>query len=190
MKNKIKKLRKEKGLRQEDLAELLGVTRQTIIAVENDKYNPTLELAMKMAKLLEVSVEDLFQMEAPVSTKQMKKQQKEELRMKNEKAVVNNFPELLEALQHKVSEITVKGELVEKMRILKKAQLSDTERMGSDLGSSGVLSVAEYGLNKIFGSFKGETKEETKINEKISNLYSITISTPDTAELRLKQLDY
>ena len=43
MQNKIKVLRKEHGLRQEDMAEELGVSRQTIIAIENDKYNPTLE---------------------------------------------------------------------------------------------------------------------------------------------------
>lgn len=62
MKNRIKELRKKKGLRQEDLAEQLSVTRQTIIAVENDKYNPTLELAMKMARLLETTVEELFEL--------------------------------------------------------------------------------------------------------------------------------
>lgn len=63
MKNKIKELRKKKNLRQEDLAEQLSVTRQTIIAVENDKYNPSLELAMKMAKLLGTTVEELFELE-------------------------------------------------------------------------------------------------------------------------------
>jgi putative transcriptional regulator len=60
MKNNIRNLRKDKGLRQEDLAQILGVTRQTIIAIENDKYNPTLELAMKLARFLESSVEDIF----------------------------------------------------------------------------------------------------------------------------------
>lgn len=60
MKNHIKQLRKNKGLRQEDLARELGVSRQTIIAIENDKYNPSLELAMKMAKLLNTTVEELF----------------------------------------------------------------------------------------------------------------------------------
>ena len=60
MKNGIKALRKEHGLRQEDLADKLGVSRQTIIAIENDKYNPTLELAMKLAKQLGKSVEDIF----------------------------------------------------------------------------------------------------------------------------------
>jgi putative transcriptional regulator len=63
MKNNIRNLRKDKGLRQEDLAQILGVTRQTIIAIENDKYNPTLELAMKLARFLESSVEDIFILE-------------------------------------------------------------------------------------------------------------------------------
>ena len=52
MRNIIKQLRKQAGLRQEDMAQALGTSRQTIIAIENDKYNPTLELAMKIAKLL------------------------------------------------------------------------------------------------------------------------------------------
>ncbi|HAQ39976.1 MAG TPA: transcriptional regulator [Clostridiales bacterium] len=60
MKNIIKQLRKQAGLRQEDMAAQLGVSRQTIIAIENDKYNPTLELAMKIAKLLNLKVEDIF----------------------------------------------------------------------------------------------------------------------------------
>ena len=63
MKNNIKQLRKQAGLRQEDLAAQLGVSRQTIIAIENDKYNPTLELAMKIAKLLELPVESIFRMD-------------------------------------------------------------------------------------------------------------------------------
>lgn len=60
MKNNIKQLRKQAGLRQEDMANQLGVPRQTIIAIENDKYNPTLELAMKIARLLNKNVEDIF----------------------------------------------------------------------------------------------------------------------------------
>lgn len=63
MKNKIRQLRKNLGYRQEDLATILGVTRQTINAIENEKYNPTLELAMKLARLLETTVEDLFELE-------------------------------------------------------------------------------------------------------------------------------
>ena len=63
MKNKIKQLRKAAGLRQEDMAKMLDVSRQTIIAIENDKYNPTLELAMKISKLLKMHVEDIFSLD-------------------------------------------------------------------------------------------------------------------------------
>ena len=63
MKNKIKQLRKAAGLRQEDMAKMLDVSRQTIIAIENNKYNPTLELAMKIAKLLKMHVEDIFSLD-------------------------------------------------------------------------------------------------------------------------------
>ena len=63
MKNNIKQLRKSEGLRQEDMARILGVSRQTIIAIENDKHNPTLELAMKIARLLQLHVEEIFILE-------------------------------------------------------------------------------------------------------------------------------
>ena len=62
MKNRVKELRKARGLR-EDVAKLLWVTRQTINAIENDKYDPTLALGMKLARLLEVPVEELFTLE-------------------------------------------------------------------------------------------------------------------------------
>ena len=60
MRNIVKQLRKQAGLRQEDLAKELGVSRQTIIAIENDKYNPTLELAIKIARLLKLHVDEIF----------------------------------------------------------------------------------------------------------------------------------
>ncbi len=60
MKNRIKEFRKIKGYRQEDLAVELNVSRQTINAIENNKYSPTLELAIRLASLLKVRVEDLF----------------------------------------------------------------------------------------------------------------------------------
>ena len=61
MKNNIRELRKEKNYRQEDLAAALGVTRQTINAIENDKYDPTLRLAFKLANILETTVDELFE---------------------------------------------------------------------------------------------------------------------------------
>lgn len=64
MKNIIKKLRKEKELRQEDLAKELGVSRQTIIAIENNKYDPSLELAIKISLFFEKTVNDIFLFES------------------------------------------------------------------------------------------------------------------------------
>lgn len=63
MKNKVRELRKEKSLRQEDLAKQLQVTRQTIIAIENNKYNPSLELALKVARFFDIPVEEIFQLD-------------------------------------------------------------------------------------------------------------------------------
>lgn len=60
MGNRIRAFRKAAGLRQEDLARELGVTRQTINAIENNKYDPTLALAMRLARLLGQPVEELF----------------------------------------------------------------------------------------------------------------------------------
>jgi len=60
MKNKIKELRKERKISQDELAKQINVSRQTINAIENDKYNPTLELAIKLSQELEVSIEELF----------------------------------------------------------------------------------------------------------------------------------
>ena len=63
MKNNIKALRKTLGFRQQDMSIQLGTSPQTIIAIENDKYNPTLELAMKITKLLNMTFEEIFHLE-------------------------------------------------------------------------------------------------------------------------------
>ena len=60
MENRIRELRKAAGLRQEDLARELVVTRQTINAIENNKYDPPLGLAKRLARLLQTPVEDIF----------------------------------------------------------------------------------------------------------------------------------
>jgi putative transcriptional regulator len=60
MKNKLKVFRAMHDLTQEDLAEKVGVTRQTINAIEKSKYNPSLELVFKLARLFEVKIEEIF----------------------------------------------------------------------------------------------------------------------------------
>ncbi|MBC6296129.1 helix-turn-helix transcriptional regulator [Listeria sp. FSL L7-1517] len=61
--NRVKTLREEKGITQNDLASILEVSRQTIHAIEKGKYNPSLELSLKMARYFELSVEEIFQLE-------------------------------------------------------------------------------------------------------------------------------
>lgn len=63
MKNKIKVFRAMHDLTQEDLATAIGVTRQTILAIEKGKYVPSLDLAFKIARYFQVSIEDVFQYE-------------------------------------------------------------------------------------------------------------------------------
>lgn len=58
--NKIKELRKEQSVTQEELAAAVGVTRQTIISLENGKYNASLQLAYKIAKYFNTIIEEVF----------------------------------------------------------------------------------------------------------------------------------
>ncbi|MCM3741498.1 helix-turn-helix transcriptional regulator [Oceanobacillus luteolus] len=63
VKNNIRKIRREKGIKQLQMAEDLQVTRQTMTAIENNKYNPSLELALKIVKYFEMPIEKIFILE-------------------------------------------------------------------------------------------------------------------------------
>ena len=60
MKNRIEEQRKDRGMTQQQLAALLGVSRQTIISLENGKYNPSILLAHKIAQVFSMHIEDIF----------------------------------------------------------------------------------------------------------------------------------
>lgn len=60
MKNKLEEIRKENGYTQEELAEKLGVSRQTINSLEKGKYNPSIILAFKIAKFFNLLIEEIF----------------------------------------------------------------------------------------------------------------------------------
>ncbi|MGW2818755.1 helix-turn-helix transcriptional regulator [Streptomyces sp. NPDC001415] len=63
MRNSVRKLRSERGLSQGQLGTALGVSRQTINAIETERYTPSLPLAMSLAKFFQVSVEEMFHAE-------------------------------------------------------------------------------------------------------------------------------
>lgn len=60
MKNRLEDLRRERGIRQEDLAAVLEVSRQTICSLENGRYNPSILLAFKIAHYFGTTIEDIF----------------------------------------------------------------------------------------------------------------------------------
>ncbi|EAF5857714.1 transcriptional regulator [Listeria monocytogenes] len=63
VRNKVKQLREERGNGQNELALALEVSRQTIHAIEKGKYNPSLELSLKMARYFRLTIEEIFQLE-------------------------------------------------------------------------------------------------------------------------------
>ena len=60
MKNRLEELRKERGIKQEQLASVLEVSRQTISSLEKGRYNPSIQLAFKIARYFDMSIEDIF----------------------------------------------------------------------------------------------------------------------------------
>lgn len=60
MKNRLEEIRRQRGIKQEELAEEMKVSRQTISSLENGRYNPSVILAIKLARYFEMKVEDIF----------------------------------------------------------------------------------------------------------------------------------
>ena len=63
MENRVEQLRKERGLNQEEFARMLKVSRQTISLIERGDYSPSVALALKLARIFEVPVEEIFELE-------------------------------------------------------------------------------------------------------------------------------
>ena len=60
MKNRLEEIRRQRGIKQEELAEAMKVSRQTISSLENGRYKPSVILAIKLARYFEMKVEDIF----------------------------------------------------------------------------------------------------------------------------------
>ena len=60
MENRIEEIRKQRGIRQEELAKMLGVSRQTVSSLETGRYNPSITLAFKVARCFGMSIEEIF----------------------------------------------------------------------------------------------------------------------------------
>ncbi|HNX61742.1 MAG TPA: helix-turn-helix transcriptional regulator [Candidatus Limiplasma sp.] len=60
MKNRLEALRKQRGIRQEELADALSISRQTVSSLENGRYNPSILLAFKLARYFHLPIEEIF----------------------------------------------------------------------------------------------------------------------------------
>ena len=60
MKNKLEEIRRQRGINQEELAETLAVSRQTISSLENGRYNPSIILAFRIARYFDMAIEEIF----------------------------------------------------------------------------------------------------------------------------------
>jgi putative transcriptional regulator len=69
IRNRIRDLRAARSMTQQELADRISVTRQTVIAIELDKYSPSLEVAFRIATLFAVPLEDVFQYDPPAAAK-------------------------------------------------------------------------------------------------------------------------
>lgn len=58
----LKPIREARGMTQQELAERIGVRRETILHLENNRYNPSLEMALKIARVFDLKIEDLFEL--------------------------------------------------------------------------------------------------------------------------------
>jgi putative transcriptional regulator len=65
LRNTVRELRAHRSMTQQELADAIGVTRQTVIAIELDKYSPSLETAFRIARVFDVPLEQVFQYEPP-----------------------------------------------------------------------------------------------------------------------------
>ena len=114
------------------------------------------------------------------------------IRIKNrdEVYIVRDWEELKFALDARKDEFHVMGEFTEIMKEVKSGQLSDTARLGTELGSGGTSGIIEALYYFVHRQLSGGNKEEEKIKDKVSKLYHIVLLDEHTVALKLKTLIY
>lgn len=114
------------------------------------------------------------------------------IRIKNldEVFIVRDWEELKIALDARKTEFHVMGEFTEIMKEVKSGQLSDTARLGTELGSGGSSGIIEALYYFVHRQLSGGNKEEEKIKDKVSKLYHIILLDEHTVALKLKSLSY
>lgn len=112
------------------------------------------------------------------------------IKTKDEVFMVRNWEELKIALAARKPEFHVMGEFTEIMKEVKSGQLSDTARMGTELGTGGGVGLIESLYYFVHRQLSGGNKEEEKIKDQVSKLYHIILLDEHTVALRLRSLSY
>ena len=112
------------------------------------------------------------------------------IKKKDEVFIVRNWEELKIALEARKPEFHVIGEFTEIMKEVKSGQLSDTARMGTELGTGGGVGLIESLYYFVHRHLSGGNKEEEKIKDQVSKLYHIILLDEHTVALRLRSLSY
>ena len=112
------------------------------------------------------------------------------IKNKDEVFIVRNWEELKIALEARKPEFHVIGEFTEIMKEVKSGQLSDTARMGTELGTRGGVGLIESLYYFVHRQLSGGNKEEEKIKDQVSKLYHIILMDEHTVALRLRSLSY
>ena len=112
------------------------------------------------------------------------------IKKKDEVFIVRNWEELKIALEARKPEFHVIGEFTVIMKEVKSGQLSDTARMGTELGTGGGVGLIESLYYFVHRQLSGGNKEEEKIKDQVSKLYHIILMDEHTVALRLRSLSY
>ena len=112
------------------------------------------------------------------------------IKNKDEVYIVRNWEELKFALDARKPEFHVIGEFTDIMKEVRSGQLSDTARLGTELGSGGSVGIIESLYYFVHRQLSGGNKEEEKIKDSVSKLYHIILLDENTVALRLRSLSY
>lgn len=104
--------------------------------------------------------------------------------------IVHDFDELSKVYKDRMPEFYVKGDFIEVMKEVKSGQLSDTARMGTELGSGGGSGIIESLYYFAYRQLKGGNIKQEKLKDDITKLYYIILLDEETVLLRLKSLSY
>lgn len=166
------------GLTRYDVSKRTGISQQTLSSAnKKDPGSYSVKILSALSDATGISPGEVLD--------QLLRIQKEE-----ERFVVRNWDELKIAVDAMKERFLVEGEFTEVMKDVKSGQLSDTARLGTELGTGGGVGIIEALYYFVHRQLSGGNKEEEKLKDRLTSLYHIILLDEHTVELKLKSLSY